>query len=273
MFRSIEELLSKTRKQIFNENFGSSLSKLKSQGYDFAEVSPYVLGEDARRIDWKSTARTGKPHMKLFFEEREVNIVLCALMNGSLLFNTKKDLLLEICSLIGYSSIKTTNSLMPIILCADELTVFPKSKKLSTNEHFIKNLSSLELFKKEIDLKNISKLLHHKIKRKSFIILVGDFLGDIDLSLLASRHEILLVIVRDEFEENPKILEDVELADPESGEISDLYFGKKARDAYAKSYAKNDQKLYNHLNSSGISYMKITTGDNPFVKLFGFYRS
>ena len=222
-----------------------------------------MLGEDARKIDWKSTAKTGEPHVKLFFEEREINVALVALMSGSLMFGNKKERLLEICSILGFGTLKMSNRLTPIMANGDETVMLKPSKKLKSVEHFIHKLDAVELYKKSVDLQNL-KL---NIKQKSLIILVGDFLGDIDLSLLSSRHELFVVIVRDRFEENPDVLGDGEFTDPESGETSEFYFGKSARDAYAKKYKENDEKLYKHLGVLGVLYVKIITDEYAFVKL------
>jgi len=46
-------------------------SKLRGRGMEFAEVRSYQPGDDIRSIDWRVTARSGKPHTKLFHEERE----------------------------------------------------------------------------------------------------------------------------------------------------------------------------------------------------------
>lgn len=222
-----------------------------------------MLGEDARKIDWKSTAKTGEPHVKIFFEEREVNVVLCALMSGSLLFRDKKECLLEICSLLGYGALKMSNKLTPVMISDDEILILQPSKKLQSIEHFIHKLDKVSLYKKSVDLQN----LNLKIKQKSLVILVGDFLGDVDLSLLASRHELFVVILRERFEENPEILGDGEFTDPVSGASAEFYFGKSARDAYAKKYTDNDQKLYKHLGALGISHVKIVTDEDTFIKL------
>jgi hypothetical protein len=178
-------------------------------------------------------------------------------MSGSLMFKNKKEKLLEICSLVGYSVLKLSNTLSPMIINDNKLITLKPSKKISTTKHFIHKLNEIELFEKHINLKTISSLIHSKLKRKSFIILVGDFLGDINLTLLASCHEVFVVIIRDQFEENPEILGDVEVIDPESGESSEFYFGKSARNSYKKRYNINDKNLYQHLRSLGISYTKI----------------
>ncbi len=212
-----------------------------------------MLGEDAKKIDWKSTAKTGEPHIKLYFEEREVNVVVCALLSGSLLFGNKRETLVSICSSFGYGALKLSNRLTSVII-SDKSQVFKPSKKLQSVEHFISKIYDVELYKKSIDLTNINL----KLKEKSLVILVGDFLGEVDLTLLSARHEVYVVIVRDKFEESPDILGEGEFTEPESGEVAEFYFGKSVRDAYAKKYEENDKKLFKHLNSLGISYTKLT---------------
>ena len=37
----------------------------------------YREGDDIRNMDWKVTARTNTPHLKVYREERERSVVLC----------------------------------------------------------------------------------------------------------------------------------------------------------------------------------------------------
>ena len=50
---------------------GHALSPLRGRGMEYAESREYAIGDDARHIDWRLTARSGKPHTKLFQAERE----------------------------------------------------------------------------------------------------------------------------------------------------------------------------------------------------------
>jgi len=51
--------------------FGELRSSLRGRGLEFEEVRAYQAGDDVRNIDWRVTARTGRPFTKLFREERE----------------------------------------------------------------------------------------------------------------------------------------------------------------------------------------------------------
>ena len=50
-------------------------SAFRGSGIEFEEVRPYQFGDDVRAIDWNVTARTGRPFIKLFREEREMSVM------------------------------------------------------------------------------------------------------------------------------------------------------------------------------------------------------
>jgi len=50
---------------------GAYRSRFRGRGVDFVESRAYLPGDDIRNMDWRVTARTGKPHTKIFQEERE----------------------------------------------------------------------------------------------------------------------------------------------------------------------------------------------------------
>ena len=55
---------------------GSHISKHKGRGVDFEEFRAYQPGDDIRQIDWRVTARTGRPFTKVFREERERPVII-----------------------------------------------------------------------------------------------------------------------------------------------------------------------------------------------------
>ncbi len=65
---------------------------MKGRGMEYAETRLYEPGDDVRRIDWRVTARTDRPHTKLFREERERPIMIFLDLDRSMYFGTKRRL-------------------------------------------------------------------------------------------------------------------------------------------------------------------------------------
>lgn len=68
---------------------GHALSPLRGRGMEYAESREYVAGDDARHIDWRLTARTGRAHTKLFQAERERLSLIVADTAAALYFGTR----------------------------------------------------------------------------------------------------------------------------------------------------------------------------------------
>jgi uncharacterized protein (DUF58 family) len=71
---------------------GAHRSAQRGRGLEFQEVRPYVSGDDPRTIDWRVTARRGRPHTKLFREERERPVWLLADLSAAMFFGTRRQL-------------------------------------------------------------------------------------------------------------------------------------------------------------------------------------
>jgi uncharacterized protein (DUF58 family) len=68
---------------------GPARSTLRGRGMEYAESREYSAGDDARHIDWRLTARTGRAHTKLFQTERERLTLVVADTAPSLYFGTR----------------------------------------------------------------------------------------------------------------------------------------------------------------------------------------
>ena len=69
---------------------GGRRSTLRGRGIDFDEVRLYQAGDDVRAIDWRVTARTGKPHTKVFREEKERPVILVIDLRSAMFFGSRR---------------------------------------------------------------------------------------------------------------------------------------------------------------------------------------
>jgi uncharacterized protein (DUF58 family) len=71
---------------------GAYRSRFRGRGVDFVESRNYQPGDDIRNMDWRVTARTGRPHTKVFQEERERPVLVVLDATPSLYFGTRRRL-------------------------------------------------------------------------------------------------------------------------------------------------------------------------------------
>ena len=57
--------------EVYYRHAGDFRSAYLGQGLDFEEVRPYQQGDDLRSMDWRTTARIGKPYLKIYREEHQ----------------------------------------------------------------------------------------------------------------------------------------------------------------------------------------------------------
>ncbi len=78
------------RAAINNQFVGRHYSSQRGRGLNFEELSHYRIGDDTRMMDWKVTNRTGKPHVRVFTEERERPIMLVVDQRQSMFFGSQE---------------------------------------------------------------------------------------------------------------------------------------------------------------------------------------
>ncbi|WP_419777496.1 DUF58 domain-containing protein [Malaciobacter marinus] len=268
----IKKILIKSKKEVFSEVVGNNSSKLKGEGYDFLELKEYEYGEDVKNIDWVISAKLQKPYVKVFHAQKELNINLVALLNGSVHFGTdkfKQELICEICSILAFSAIKQGDAFSSYI--ANETLTFctKKSKRTFSVNKMTENIFEYKSVNKKLNYKNITNSIFSHIKRRSLIFLIGDFFNveNLDLKLLSKKHEIVVIIVRDRFEENLTTLGNINLKDLENGFEYNGVVNAQALKDYKEQIKKNDHILYEHLRKCNTNFTKIYTDENPISKL------
>jgi uncharacterized protein (DUF58 family) len=88
---------------------GGHASPYKGRGVEYDESRPYQAGDDLRTMDWRVTARTGKPHTKVFREERNRPVFVWLDLRRPMLFATrgayKGVLAAEAAALVAWSAV------------------------------------------------------------------------------------------------------------------------------------------------------------------------
>ncbi len=275
MNQSFKALQLKARHQVYTLLSGHNLSKLHGEGYDFSELREYQMGDDIRKINWTITAKLGKPYIKELHANRELSVVVSSLMDGSLYFgsgNAKQTKLTEVATVLGYAAQQNNDLFTGICYEEDRSTMTPPTKQLYHIEQFSQTLFDASLLGSTLNYASAIQDLFKRVHKPSLIFVLGDFLEEVDLSILAQRHEVIVIIIRERDEESPKKLGEVTLTSPQDNSKIDTYFGKRSREKYLAKLKENDDKLVEHFSRYGIRTVKIYTDDEVVGKLLYLFR-
>jgi len=266
----LQKILVRARRQVFSEMVGNNPSIFVGEGYDFIELREYQHGDDIRHIDWNITAKMQKPFIKIFREERELNVVIVSVLNGSVHFGSKKfkqEVIAEISALLGYSTLKNGDLLSSYIFTNEMISHSKPSKKHHQIQKNVAEILEFDALNQKVDFKVLSDTLYKRLKRKSLILVVGDYFEIPDFRLLAKKHEVVSIIVRDKLEENPPQMGFSSLVDPESGAVLEGDFNSSSVKSYAAKVQAHDRALYEKLRKDQVRFSKVYTDSLVSVEL------
>jgi len=251
----LKKIIAKSKKYIYGDLLGEHNSKQIGDGYDFAKIRPYEYGESIRRVDPFASAKTGEIYLRSFYESREVNVEVIGLMSGSLYFGSKsfkQNEVAQVISNIGHDCIKNSDR-FTLTLFSDRVLQRLKSTKKDTGVMYaVEQTLNQKVLNEQIDYEKLSEYALKNIKKRSYLFLVGDFFELPQLKALSKKHEVVVVKVRDIFEQNPSKIGEIGIVDPSSGEKSDISFDSTNIQKYKKDLKNHDLKLREYLKNNGI---------------------
>lgn len=266
----LQKILVKARRQVFSEMVGNNPSIFQGEGYDFIEMREYMPGDDIRHIDWNITAKMRHPYIKIYREERELNVVMATMLNGSIHFGAKKfkqELIAELVALVSFSTLRN-GDLLSSYFFADKLYGHLKpTKKLYAVKKNVERVLAFDPIGKKADYQAMGDALYKRLRRRSLVIIIADFFEIPDLRVLAKKHEVVAIIVRDHMEESPPALGFSSLMDPETGASVEGDFNTRSVKSYKAKVLAHDRRLYERFRKDQIRFIKVYTDDVPAVQL------
>ena len=284
-----KEILKKVRqieirtKNIVNDFFGGDYhSNFKGRGMTFSEVREYVPGDDIRLIDWNVTAKTGKPHIKIFEEERELSVLILIDVSSSGIFGSKKDLKIdvavEIAAMLSFSAIKN-NDKVGLVLFSDIIEKYIPPKK--GKKHVLRLITDIinhdfDINKKKTSIKNAIDFANKISKRKSVIFLISDFIDNDffnELKFLNFKHDLIGLQIYDSFERDFPNIGLVNIHDSETGKKAWIdTSSKKNRENFLKDSNSKLDLFSKKCKNIGFDLLQISTDDDYVKFLMQFFR-
>ena len=280
LLSQIKKLEIQTKDLVEGVESGAYNSKYRGGGIEFSEVREYIPGDDVKRIDWNVSARHNSLYVKEFVEENELNIYLILDLSASTNFGftkSKLDLGFEVAVSLMFLALKN-NDRLGLGIFTNQLEKFIPSKKGKRQLlKIIKELIEYKPKSKETDILKSLSTLKNKLKRKSIIYIISDFLSDDyekPLKFLKLHHEVILINISDIKEkEIPEIgyayIEDVETGEQILVNTSSKSFQNQYREIMEQNIIENQ----NNMKKIGIDMINLTNQESFDITINKYFRN
>lgn len=261
---------------------GLHLSKLRGRGIDFEEFRPYQQGDDIRSIDWRVTARTGKPFTKVFREERERPVIIAVDQSSSMYFGSqvafKSVIAAQAAAIFCWMAIDNGDRVGGLVFSdSDHSLIRPKRSRrsalhlLNQIQGFNQRLADHKLREASIDaavanpfgLRNTLADIRRITKPGSTLYIISDFstLDDVAMQYLnqLSRHNnVVCCFVYDALEEQLPAPGYYSITDGHSKGTLNSH-SQKARQDYQTNFTTRMESLQGDFLKLKIPFLKLRT--------------
>ena len=262
--------------------YGSFKSLYRGQGIDFTGNREYLFGDDTRGIDWNVTARMGKLYVKVFEEERELDVFI--ILDKSLSMTTgsvsrsRMDTAVEAASLIALAC-KFNNSPVGAVIFDSDIKFSCPPKSCRDQSLFL-----ISQFEKPYDTETKGSALDsaikgalRQLKKRALVMIFSDFRTSgwkDNFGMLCAKHDVVAVRITDRMDEELPSIGTVSFVDAESGKMSVLPTSGElfAREWRTDNYRRVDLWKNECVRRGGIPLMLDTSLD-PALVLTDFFES
>ena len=294
LIRTIRYIQLRTRRAVTTAFAGEYRSVFRGQGMEFDEVREYQPGDDVGSIDWNVTARTGRPHVKRFVEERELTVFFMVDVSASGRFGSagkaKTEVAAELAALVSFAAARQ-NDRVGLLAFSDRIELFVPAKKGITHVlRIVREILSIRPAGAGTDLAGAMRYLNLVLRRRAIVFLISDFLASepaalsapaagapiavtTDLRMAARRHDLIAASIFDPREAELPAAGMIELEDAESGRLTLLDTGsRRVRRDYERRASERRAALTRQLRELGIDEIPIRTDAGWVDRLVSFFR-
>jgi uncharacterized protein (DUF58 family) len=253
---------------------GGNTSRALGRGLDFAEVREYYPGDDVRLIDWNVTARSGRPHTKVFNEEKERPFVVVVDLRRSMRFATrvayKSVIAARLAAMLGWAAADNRDRVGALVFndqAIGEVKPVAGARGVSAVIRSIVSMHQSPVTGEiSTDLSSVLQRLDQRIHAGSSVVLLSDFYGYDTASkgggnrLLANNH-VASIQIYDPLEAGlpPPALYSV------SDGLARSHFDSSdqaGRDAYAHAFERRAEALASALSGPGNTFRQCSVADS-----------
>jgi uncharacterized protein (DUF58 family) len=288
MLRQVRRIQVRTDRMVTDVMAGGYTSVFRGSGIEFDEVREFAPGDDVRSVDWNVTARAGKPFVKKFMEERELTVMVVLDVSPSTTFGTDpqagkgnerartvRETAALVCGCVAFAAARN-NDKAGLVTFTDRIERYVPAKKGRRHVlRLIREAYAQEHEGRGTDLAQALDYAGRIQRRRSVMIVISDFfapLAEKQLRVLAKRHDVIAVRIRDPHSERLPDAGLLRLRDPETG-IEALVdsSSKRVRAEFEQRVADDRARFESVCKRASVDLMDVGTRGSvadPIVRFF-----
>ena len=277
-FSRLETLSLNLRSNLAGYFGGKHLVNTYGQTVEFADFREYQLGDDIRRIDWNLFSRFEKFFLKLFTDERQMQVQIFLDCSGSMGKDnpSKASYAIATAAALGFLAVQDMDKLNFNLMKGSKADN-PFGTIIGKNA-FFRAISSFEQieFDEEADIEACVKNCPDTSTGNGLTIIISDFFTDSNWKkavdyLCYKRRQVMLVQTLTPEEIDPTYDGRINLIDAESVDLSDsknmrIRINSNMLAAYQEAMHAFKEDMKTFCSKRGVDYVTVSTGD-PIEKV------
>ena len=258
---------------------GKYRSVFRGRGIEFEEVRDYQPGDDIRSIDWNVTARSGRPFVKLYAEEREMTVMILLDRSASLACDTpraaKSRVAAEVCALLIYAALRS-NDRVGLMTFTDRIERYvPPARGARHARRLVAEVLQPPPGGQGTDLAAALNYLDKVQRRGTILFILSDFFAagfSRPLAAAARRHDVVAISLTDPADAWLPDAGLLQVADVETGYRRLVDSGDAGVcEAYRRHAAVRQADLEQTFSAAGVEHLAIGTDTPPVQALTRFF--
>lgn len=284
LIKKIKKVHLRTGRTVNTLMAGQYKSVFRGVGIEFEEVREYSPGDDVKSIDWKVSARLGKPFVKRYREERELIIMLLVDLSASGLFGTldssKQEIAAEIAAILAFNAIRNNDKVGAILFTDQVERYIPPQKGSGHVWRVIKEIFSHQPQHGGTDVSAAVGFLGQVCRKRTTAFVISDYIlpdrmdvVDRQMRSTARKHELINVLISDPGEFELPSGGIVMMRDLETGRWIQVDAGSaQTRKAYTEQRRRIHQRISDKFKAADLDCIRISTRDSAADELSRYFR-
>ncbi|MGD9368514.1 MAG: DUF58 domain-containing protein [Desulfobacteraceae bacterium] len=284
IIKKIKKIHIRTGRTVNTLMAGQYKSVFRGTGMEFEEVREYSPGDDVKSIDWKVSARLGRPFVKRYREERELIVMLLVDLSASGRFGTrehsKQEIAAETAAILAFNAIRN-NDKVGAVLFTDQVERYIPPKKGSGHVwRVIKEIFAHRPRHTGTDISEAVGFLGRVCRKRSVAFVISDFLlpegravVDRQMRSVARKHELINIFISDPGDFVLPRGGIISARDLETGDLIQIdAFHAQTRSVFEQRQRRAYDRILRQFKSADLDCIEVSTAVSAADALTRYFR-